>query len=187
MHTDIKRICFTGPRPKNLYGYHNRDAYMKLSTYLSETLNRYADAGTTDFISGGAQDFDQLAFWMIHNKVKPTHPNVKNNVYIPFTGQELCWAETGMFGQNEYRQMLAHADLVHDCNTTPEKQENAICLLMKRNEIMVDNADFVIGCYSRRKNYHTDKGGTAACLRYAVKQNKSVLIIDPDTYSETFL
>lgn len=58
-----KTICFTGRRPKDLFGYYNYDAYKEIQDVLSPILEaHYTTNGVRNFISGGAQGFDQLAF-----------------------------------------------------------------------------------------------------------------------------
>lgn len=49
-------------------------------------------------------------------------------------------------------------------------------LYHKRNEYMVDHADIVVAVWNG-----SNTGGTAACVRYAKKQNKFIVRINPDT------
>lgn len=108
-------ICFTGPRPKKLLeenGY-NKSKYVDFVNSLENILKLICEKSVKplSFISGGAQGFDQLAFWSVY-KLKQDNPNfdIKNIVYVPFRGQDKTWKEDGLFGQSEYRLMLSCAD-----------------------------------------------------------------------------
>ena len=47
--------------------------------------------------------------------------------------------------------------------------------MQKRNEYMVDNCDLLIACWSGVK-----KGGTYNCVKYAIKNNKRIIVINPN-------
>ena len=178
-----KTICFTGRRPKDLFGYYNYDAYKEIQDVLSPILEtHYTANGVRNAISGGAQGFDQLAFWTVHTFSKK-HPDMKNTVYIPFYGQDGRWTENGLFGRNEYRRMLSLADevkYVRDMLPNGDRY-NIPALLIKRNEAMVDDADIVIALYPFDMDWKTMSGGTANCMRYAHRNHKPIQQIDPFT------
>ena len=174
-------VSFTGHRPKGIiahrpYDESNRTEYQKIIDRLTIEIEKLVNAGYTTFITGGAQGFDQLAFWAV-NKVNNKHPEIQNIVYIPFKGQELHWAKTGLFSQHEYCLMLKKADHVHVCdenvNTSDFKQ--AVKALMYRNECMVNDSGYVIG---RFENdiwiFPQTKSGTANCLRYAKQMGSTI-------------
>ena len=92
---ETKAMCFTGRRPKDLYGY-NHDAYIPMVNAIKSCLRKHISQGYTKFISGGAQGFDQLSFWAV-NALKREGYDIKNIVYVPFKGQEKAWKETGLF------------------------------------------------------------------------------------------
>lgn len=77
LNLDItKTVCFTGHRPKDIiktnpYDETSRNQYQKLVDYTVTRINALIDQGYINFISGGAQGFDQLAFWAV-NKAKKT-------------------------------------------------------------------------------------------------------------------
>ena len=135
--------CFTGSRPKNLAGY-NKSHYTKLVSELTDYLDKFLEAWdnnptfTMKFITGGAQGFDQLAFWAVHN-LKTKRSNICNTVYVPFRGQERRWRMDGLFGQREYQLMLKLADEVVYLHDTPNQNE-VRRLLFERNHRMVDNS-----------------------------------------------
>lgn len=174
-------VCFTGHRPKGIiadrpYDESKRPEYQKMIDRLSTVIESLVNAGYTTFITGGAQGFDQLAFWAV-NKVKNNHPEIQNVVYIPFKGQELRWAKTGLFSQHEYCLMLKKADHVHVCdenvNTSDFKQ--AVKALMYRNKCMVNDSGYVIGQFEDSSwSSPATKSGTADCLRYAKQMGKTI-------------
>ena len=111
-----KTVCFTEHRPKGIiadrpYDESNRPVYQKIVDGLTVSIERLIEQGYTNFISGGAQGFDQLAFWAV-NIIKARRPEIQNIIYKPFNGQELRWAKTGLFSQHEYDLMLKKADQV---------------------------------------------------------------------------
>lgn len=167
--------CFTGPRPKNLFGYYDSMAYAKIMDRVGAIIPMLVQAGTKTFISGGAQGFDQLAFHTVECYGRKL--GVENVVYVPFLGQETRWAETGLFGQAQYRQMLDKASYVRTLSDTPPKDYwDAPRMLHERNHAMVEDSDYVIALLADRSlDWRTAKGGTAECVRYAVSKCKPVL------------
>lgn len=103
-------LAFTGHRPDKLAGYE-REKYRAFTDELADLLyQQYYQCGYRKFITGGAQGFDQLAFWSVE-KMRRTHKldDVENIVYIPFQGQESRWKDEGCFSKNDYKKMLCAA------------------------------------------------------------------------------
>lgn len=173
-------LCFTGHRPNKLAGY-NKDSYMDFVNDLAISLESYVtNLNIHNFISGGAQGFDQLAFWAV-DKLKRNHPewHIQNIVYVPFVGQESRWSKYGVFSQAEYNLMLNHADKVHICNTSIKANadfKDIRAALMQRNEDMVNNSDRVLAMYSQDEalNNKLTPGGTAECVKYAKSAKRPV-------------
>ena len=170
------KICFTGHRPKKLCGY-KKESYNDFVVNLTELLKKYI---TDDimFITGGAQGFDQLAFWAVDNLMKEndTCYEIKNVVYVPFKGQENKWLQNGLFGKTEYKNMLRHASEIVYLNEHLTEQSAVIKALYERNHRMVNDSDYVIALYSDN-TWSTTKGGTAECIRYAKSKNKQIIQI----------
>lgn len=172
----MKTICFTGRRPKDLCGY-NWDNYKQFGHDLTEYLDTlYTFYGVRRFISGGAQGFDQIAFWAVF-KLSKRHPDIENIVYVPFEGQENKWAENGPFSKSEYASLRKAATatkvLVENVYQT---SEYAKCLL-SRNEHMVDDSDAVVALYPDDSWETTTRGGTSYTMRYAYGTGKTILQI----------
>lgn len=172
-------LMFTGSRPKNLFGYHNTQKYNQLLQQIQTICESYiAQHHVTQFVSGGAQGIDQLAFWAV-NRCKQVHPELKNIVYRPFPNHESKWAEHGLFSQTAYRNMLATADeVITVCN------EFSIQALQLRNNAMIDAADFVLAIAKRAPGTtEPAQGGTRNAFQYALKNNKPIDWLDPFDFS----
>lgn len=164
---DAPTLTFTGHRPDKLAGY-DRAAYRDFTEQLADLLfENYYEHGYRRFITGGAQGFDQLAFWAVE-KMKKAHSlkDVENVLYVPFSGQDRRWKETGTFSRDDYRKMRKFADrevVLVPCATT---KGEVVAALMGRNREMVNASDRVLAlCNS--DSWREDSGGTAACMRYA--------------------
>lgn len=171
---DVPTLTFTGHRPDKLAGY-DREAYRPFTEQLAELIyDTYYKKGYRRFITGGAQGFDQLAFWAIEKMRKTRNlTDVENVLYIPFAGQERRWKESGTFSRDDYNKMRRFADrevvLVPYATTRGE----VVAALMGRNREMVDASDRVLAlCNS--SDWENDSGGTAACMRYAQAKNRSI-------------
>ena len=181
---DIKSsgtVCFTGHRPKSIfqinpYAEARRKDYQAIVDRIADFVCSMYNKGFIKYISGGAQGFDQLAFWAVH-KAKRTYPDIINDIYIPFKGQELRWAKTGLFSRTEYQQMLSLADNVFICaqNIDTDNFKAVTRALMYRNRCMVNDSGYVLGQFEDEswQNPGT-KSGTADCLRYAQEKGRTI-------------
>lgn len=173
-------ICFTGPRPAELFGYSFPEKYLPIARKLQEILIPFVENGTKRFISGGAQGFDQLAFWVVNEiRAKRSHPELENVIYLPYNSQPNMWKTDGLFGQKEFNRARSRATEVQVINPNPNNRFQAIEYLYKRNHMMVDNSDLVIALLAGRSLcWSNERGGTSECMRYAVdKKDKPVLAI----------
>lgn len=166
-----KTLCFTGKRPKDLCGY-KKDKYEGLTSCIKRLCETYYKSGYTRYLFGGAQGFDQIAFWAVY-ELKKVHQDIKLIVYVPFKGQERKWLETGLFSQQEYQQLLSLADEVVYLHEKLENYNDIVKALYERNHAMVTNSDAVIALYPDA-TWKTNKSGTAECMRYADKHHKEI-------------
>lgn len=181
------KVCFTGPRPNKLWGYVKVQAYTDLVHALADKIIELYNQGYNEFITGGAQGFDQLSFWAV-NIVKEKGYNIKNIVYVPFKGQELRWSAYGLFSQKEYRLMLKLADeVIYLYDVDASDYKSVVKALYGRNHVMCNNVDLVIGLYKDLSFRTERKSGTAECLRYAESIKKHILLFDKDIYTVTDL
>lgn len=171
---EVKTMAFTGPRPKNLCGWNHR-AYKSLIDALVVKLKKYYDRGVKNFISGGAQGFDQCAFSAVRKMVNRYElTDVKNIVYVPYKGQEERWVKDGCFGQEEYQEMLEHADEVKILSPPPSNDDKTyIKLLYDRNTALIKDADIILALYDK-DDWKESKGGTQDTMRKAYNYGKEL-------------
>lgn len=165
------KVAFTGSRASKLAGY-DANHYESFKAEMAMQLEALYQLGYNEFISGGAQGFDQLAFWCV-DELKKKHPEVRNIVHIPFRGQERQWRTIGLFGQNEYKAMLNKADEVVYLQDELFEKREIVNALMERNHSMVNASDLVVALYAN-DDWKTASGGTAECMRYASNANKEI-------------
>ena len=81
-----KTLCFTGKRPKDLYGYNDTYEYGRLLRDVEAKLYEfYTKFNVRTFISGGAQGFDQVAFWAVERMKRDYGLNDVINIVITVT------------------------------------------------------------------------------------------------------
>lgn len=178
-------ICFTGPRPNQLHGYDEamRPLYSKIADYTQNVILKFARENPgMKFISGGAQGFDQLAFWAVE-KAKRKRPElaIANALYIPFESQSIPWNPDGMFGGKEYLRMRRRANITRivSPNPPPDDTRAVVKALHRRNHAMVQDSDLVIALLAGRSlDWENSSGGTAECVRYARGQDRPVFAIE---------
>lgn len=174
--------CFTGHRPKDLHGYAGREPYQPIINFTRDICEALSRAGVRTFISGGAQGFDQLAFWAV-NSLRASNPRLANTVYVPFGNQPGKWSAQGPFSQSDYQIMLQHATDVRILADNPPDGDTgaAARLLHARNHAMVDASDIVIALLTGpvlENGVQNAKGGTAECVRYAISRGVLVITLE---------
>lgn len=165
-------VAFTGHRPQHLYGY-DKAAWERISQRLEEHLT---SIDATEIITGGAQGFDQTAFWTA-NRMKQNGHSILNRLFIPFEGQDRPWKDTGLFGRSQFRIMLGKADDIVNCD---DGCPSRTCQYFNRNHMMVDACDVLIALWDPAIDPNKTKGGTAECLRYALSKSIEIHYLVPD-------
>lgn len=151
-------VAFTGHRPNKLGGYKiPNPTYYSVYRHLEKTLKELKPEKA---ISGMALGVDQWAAMICVNLGIPFI------AAVPFPGQECKWPEQS---QRIYKLLLKKADDIVMVNDAPF----AASKLQKRNEWMVDQCDQLIAVYNGTE------GGTHNCVKYAEKQGKKIIRIDP--------
>lgn len=178
-----KIISFTGHRPDKLFGTYeiNNPNAKKLAVNLTNLLEKLIlEKGANKFISGGALGVDQIAFICVH-KLKEKYPHIKNILAIPFKDQPSNWK--GKKDKERYEKMLKIADQVVYVDELQKYKmksddikigEYHVAKMQLRNEFMVDKSHIVISVWDRTK------GGTHNCVRYAKKEKKIILNLNPN-------
>lgn len=157
-----KTVCFTGHRLSGLGGFNNDDPFnIEVRRVLFETIDDLLDKGVTKFICGMANGVDTWAAKYIALKKQEGHA-IKLIAAVPFPGYEYKWPNVV---KDKYYKLLDICDEVHYVNKGPY----TVWKLQRRNEWMVDLADFVIAVWNG------DPSGTANCVAYAKKHSKPVI------------
>lgn len=186
--THVPTLCFTGHRPKDLYGYKDDARYVALQNKIYACCEQfYKQFDVRRFISGCAQGVDMLSFFVV-DYMKVNHKDIANDIFIPFTGHGDKLYPTGMFNSNDYQSMLQKATTKYTVfpNVTSNSPSSDITkALLDRNIAMLDRSDYVLGVYSGvpesitgENNY---RGGTLHCLKNAYKLGKKIVVINPIT------
>lgn len=180
-------ICFTGHRPNKLGGYDwksekNIAIMKKLKKVINLVIKKYNINDSFNFIFGGALGIDQMAFYIIQRlKEKYKKENtiiISTEIAIPFQKQSNKWEENDI---KRYNKQIKQADqVIYVDNLNKYAIPNYIkdnyypIKMKKRNMYMVDKSDIIIAVWNGSFS------GSANCINYANKLNKTILIIDPN-------
>lgn len=180
-------VCFTGPLPRNLYGYDS-GRYDNIREQLEDAVHSMYKNGQYElFITGGAQGIDQLAFWAVDKNIEIHDYPLKNILFIPFDGQDRFWRDTGLFSKNEYDAIKQKStEIVYVSNSPDPNDKKAVGeAMLARNREMVDASNLIIGVYPNDKWMNGDRTdpGTAYTLKYALSRNKHIMVMNPDDMS----
>ena len=127
---DNKSVCFfTGHRKLPA------DKIEHIITRLDSEIDRLIKLGVTDFISGGALGFDQIAASLIVAKKEMGH-NIRLIFALPCKNQDKDWTAEQ---KQLYRSLLSEADEVRYIS----EEYTADCM-KKRNYYMVDNSAYCV-------------------------------------------
>lgn len=149
----MSTVAITGHRPEKIPPTFD----------VFETLMKvYKDLGVTHVIQGMAAGVD------LQSARAAYHSGIKFTCAKPWAGHEPRKAD-----RVTYQNALEYADRVVDVD--PAESYPGPWVYQKRNEWMVDNADFVIAVWDGTS------GGTANCVKYAQKVGKRIYLIDPVT------
>ena len=148
--------CFTGHRhlPAN--------KIEKIVIKLDKEIENLIAKGITDFISGGAIGFDQIAASLIVAKKEMGNANIRLIFALPCKNQDKLWNEKQ---KKLYRELLIEAD-----ETIYVSEEYSAFCMKKRNNYMVEQSAYCICALLQ------EKSGTGQTVRK--KKKKGLQIID---------
>ena len=164
----MKTCCFTGHRPQKLGYGENSIQCDELKSKLEELIIELIEKeGVTHFISGVALGVDTYAVNIVLN-LKTQYPGIILECAIPCETQAVKWNE---------RDRDIYYDLLAKCDKETLLQQNYTSdCMQKRNEYMVNNSDYVIAVWNGKPS------GTGNTVKYATKNNKKVVLINPQTF-----
>ncbi len=174
---------FTGHRPPKLGGY-SKDAQQKLYNFAHKVVRIYLHAelhvkgypikSDDSAIIGMAQGWDMA---VASACVALTVPFV---AAVPFPGQELVWPQEA---RSLYTSLLENASRVvftHPTRVSSCRAGEVSKILQLRNQYIVDHSSKMIALYSGDINAPAIRGGTANCIRYAMRQKVEVINVWKD-------
>ena len=132
---------------------------------MAKQIKLLADSGVTDWLSGMAQGVDLWTAEIVLD-LKKKNPALRLHCIRPGEGQEVKWSAAE---QERYHSILKRADEV----VFVSRAYHPDCML-ERNRYMVDRASILLAVYNE-----TQRSGTGATVRYAQKQEREVITIDP--------
>jgi len=167
-------VAFTGYRPEKMpFSESEKDKrYLRFRSVLKRVIVRLTELGGTYFISGMARGFDT---WVAEEIIdlRKKNKNILLECAIPFPGQADSW---DMADRKRRYKILT----VADASVIVSEHYDRQCFFA-RNRYMVDKADVVVCAYNGLS------GGTAYTVDYALKSDKIVIRIDPETASVSLL
>ena len=99
--------------------------------------------------------------------LKYSYPMIMLECAIPCETQAVKWNERD---RDIYYDLLSKSDK----ETLLQQKYTSDCM-QKRNEYMVDNSDYIIAVWNGKPS------GTGNTVKYAMKNNKVVLLVNPQT------
>lgn len=167
---NTKSICktcaFTGYKPSKMpWGYDETDALcVEFRFRLREALEYLIGQGYTDFMSGGALGFDQMAAEMVLS-LREKYPWVRLIMVIPFDGQADKWSQEQ---RERWLEVIEASDRVIHISYSYNKG-----VFFQRNHYMVENADLLLAAFDGQP------GGTAGTVAYTKRHGVRVVRLAP--------
>lgn len=198
-------MFFTGHRPKDLgrcYSVHHPNFLClkeKAKPVIKAMVQRF---GIKHLIFGGAQGWDQISFWASYELKKQGDIASELVIAVPYKSQPDIWkwdnfeyedVQLGIVSDDKLRDdqlsikyyytMLGFANKVvyvdslddYKMKRVPAGQYH-VAKLDIRNHFMVDMARYGFALWNR------SLGGTEKCLRYALKKECAVMVMNPWTH-----
>jgi uncharacterized phage-like protein YoqJ len=150
-----KTACFTGHR------ILSKKDIEKILVNLNNEIDRLIGQGVTNFISGGAIGFDQIAASLIiAKKQQNSKLGLKLIFILPCKNQDERWNDRQ---KNLYQSLLKEADEIYYVSDVYTSE-----CLRERNKGMVDKSAYCICAMTSKIS------GTAQTVNYAIDKNLKV-------------
>ena len=159
--------AFTGHRPHKFpWRYNEADSRcVALKSAMTEQITKMVENGVTEFYSGGADGVDCWAS-LIVLELRQKNPALKLHLILPHEGQSDKWNDPA---QERYLSILKQADSAEYVS-----HEYYDGCMLNRNHRLVESAGLLLAVYNGER-----RGGTAATIRYARKQGRRIIILNP--------
>jgi len=138
----------------------------KLITETEKAVISLIERGVKFFGAGGAVGYDYLSSELIIKLRDTKHPHIRLIQVLPFKGMESLW-------NHEQQQAFHVINNMADKVVYLAEKYTGNELYHQRNRYLVDNSTHLIA-YCTNINA---RSGTASCYRYAVKQNRNIILL----------
>ena len=160
------RLTVTGPRAHKLFGdNYNDKRYLNL---LNVMTNFLIDRPFIKSVNIGMATGIDLLFGLATLRRRKLCNDLKVNCFIPGINQTRYYSEKE---KEIYKFIIDRCDEVYQVTN----KECAPEVLKKRSRVMVDNCDWVLAFW----DYQKYKSSTYSTINYALKQDKTIYIINP--------
>jgi len=161
--------AFTGHRPHKFpWRYNEADSRcVALKATLVEQITALAEAGVTQYYSGGADGVDLWCAEIVL-ALHEENPALILHCILPCEGQADKWSDSA---QERYHSILKQADTVDYVSRAYYDG----CMI-DRNHRLVDSAGLLLAVYNGVR-----RSGTGATVAYARKMGREIIVIDPIT------
>ena len=139
---------------------------------LAEQIARLAGRGFVNFLSGMAEAVDSWCALSVL-ALREKNPTLRLHCLIPHKAQADKWPAAS---RERYHAILEQADSIWYVN-----RENTRNCMMERNRALILYSSMVLAVYNGEQ-----RGGTAATVRYARKQGRAIILVDPLTLAVTY-
>jgi len=155
-------LGITGHRPQKLYGFREKDPG---NLFVINAIKYFLKEHKPEtLVTGMALGVDQWAAqWCMVMKIP----------FIAMLPSETPYKAWPTKSQDKYHKILKNAVKVE---VAPSNGLSYPALLQKRNEMIVDYSDEMLGIFGG------GLGGTRNCLEYAKTNNKNIHIINPGDF-----
>ena len=162
-------VAFTGHRPHKFPWKDNEDdpRCVALKKTLTEQIAALAEAGVTDYYSGGADGVDCWASQIVL-ALREKNPMLKLHCILPHKGQADKWSDSA---RERYHSILEQADTVDYVS-----RDYYDGCMIDRNHRLVDSPALLLAVYNGMRRI-----GTSATVNYARKMGREIIVIDPIT------
>ncbi len=162
-----------GHRPHKFpWRYNEADSRcVALKATLVEQITALAEAGVTQYYSGGADGTDHWCAEIVLALCEK-NPALKLHCVLPHEGQADKWSESA---RARYHSILKQADTVDYVSRAYYDG----CMI-DRNHRLVESAGLLLAVYNGVR-----RSGTGATVNYARKMGREIIVIDPITRSVT--
>lgn len=144
-------------------GFGHRDVFENISDQLYNTILHIVEQGCKTFYTGGMGEFDKLFSSAVRN-VKSMVPDIKLICVKPYMTKDIN--ENGEYLLTLYDDIIIPTELA---------DVHYKSVITKRNRLMVDWSDVVIGYVKR------EYGGAYESIKYAEKKNKMLICMADKT------